>query len=47
LRARELSGDEKVRAWQIAEQFWPHFPEYRALAGDREIPVFVLLEGTD
>ncbi len=41
-RAREVYGDEKTRAWAVAEQFWPHFPEYRAKAGDREIPVLVL-----
>jgi hypothetical protein len=28
--------------WAVAEQYWPHFPEYRAKAGDREIPVLVL-----
>ena len=42
LRARETYGAEKARMWLIAEQFWPHFPEYRARAGQREIPVIVL-----
>jgi F420H(2)-dependent quinone reductase len=42
LRAREVFGEEKTRAWAIAEQHWPHFPEYRAKAGAREIPVLVL-----
>jgi deazaflavin-dependent oxidoreductase (nitroreductase family) len=42
LRAREVSGEEKTRMWAVAEQYWPHFPEYRAKAGDREIPVLVL-----
>jgi F420H(2)-dependent quinone reductase len=41
LRAREVFGEEKARMWAIAEQHWPHFPEYRALAGAREIPVIV------
>jgi deazaflavin-dependent oxidoreductase (nitroreductase family) len=41
-RAREVFGEEKVRAWAVAEQFWPHFPEYRARAGAREIPILVL-----
>lgn len=41
-RAREVSGDEKTQAWAVAEQFWPHFPEYRAKAGAREIPILVL-----
>src|ERR1700744_4878540 len=42
LRAREVHGDEKARMWVIAEQHWPHFPEYRVKAGTREIPVVVL-----
>jgi deazaflavin-dependent oxidoreductase (nitroreductase family) len=42
LRAREVHGDEKARMWAIAEQHWPHFPEYRAKAGTREIPVVAL-----
>jgi len=41
LRAREVFGEEKARMWAIAEQHWPHFPEYRVLAGTREIPVIV------
>jgi deazaflavin-dependent oxidoreductase (nitroreductase family) len=46
LRAREVFGAEKARWWQIAEQHWPHFPEYRARAASREIPV-MLLEPTE
>lgn len=42
LRARQTHNDEKSRLWAVAEQFWPHFPAYRASAGDREIPVIVL-----
>jgi F420H(2)-dependent quinone reductase len=42
VRAREVHGDEKDRWWRIAERDWPHFPEYRAKAGDREIPVMLL-----
>jgi deazaflavin-dependent oxidoreductase (nitroreductase family) len=41
LRAREVTGEEKVRWWKVAESEWPHFPAYRASAG-REIPVLVL-----
>ena len=41
-RAREVSGEEKRRYWTIAEQFWPHFPEYRRLAARRDIPIMVL-----
>ncbi len=40
--AREVSGEEKQRYWAIAEQFWPHFPEYRRLAAGRDIPIMVL-----
>jgi F420H(2)-dependent quinone reductase len=40
--AREVSGEEKRRYWAIAEQFWPHFPEYRRLAAGRDIPIMVL-----
>ena len=32
---------ERIRK-QVAERFWPHFPEYRRLAGDRDIPILVL-----
>jgi F420H(2)-dependent quinone reductase len=41
-RAREVVGDQKTQAWAVAEQFWPHFPEYRAKAGGREIPILML-----
>jgi deazaflavin-dependent oxidoreductase (nitroreductase family) len=40
--AREVSGDEKRHYWTVAERFWPHFPEYRRLAGGRDIPIMVL-----
>jgi len=42
VRAREVHGEEKARWWQIAERDWPHFPEYRAKAADRDIPVLLL-----
>ena len=42
LRAREVFGEEKDRMRAVAELYWPHFPEYRAKAGEREIPVLVL-----
>jgi deazaflavin-dependent oxidoreductase (nitroreductase family) len=41
LRAREVSGDEKRYYWTVAQRFWPHFPEYRGLAGGRDIPIMV------
>jgi deazaflavin-dependent oxidoreductase (nitroreductase family) len=40
--AREVSGDEKQHYWTVAERFWPPFPEYRRLAGGRDIPIMVL-----
>ncbi|MCW2649249.1 MAG: deazaflavin-dependent nitroreductase family protein [Mycobacterium sp.] len=40
--AREVTGDEKRYYWAVAEGFWPHFPEYRRLAGGRDIPIMVL-----
>jgi F420H(2)-dependent quinone reductase len=42
VRAREVHGEEEAHWWQIAERDWPHFPEYRAKAGDRDIPVMLL-----
>jgi hypothetical protein len=35
-------GVEKRHYWVTAEQFWPHFPEYRHQAGGRDIPIMVL-----
>jgi deazaflavin-dependent oxidoreductase (nitroreductase family) len=46
VRPREISGAEKDDWWLVAEANWPHFPEYRAKAAGREIPI-VLLEPTD
>jgi len=42
VRAREVFGDEKARWWLVAEARWPHFPEYRAKAAGRDIPVMLL-----
>jgi F420H(2)-dependent quinone reductase len=41
-QAREVTGDAKRYYWAVAERFWPHFPEYRRLAGGRDIPIMVL-----
>jgi deazaflavin-dependent oxidoreductase (nitroreductase family) len=46
LRAREADGEDMTHWWRVAERFWPHFPEYRASAGGRDIPV-ILLEPTE
>ena len=40
-RAREVFGQEKAEAWELAESRWPHFPAYRAKAGP-EIPILLL-----
>ncbi|WP_235748837.1 nitroreductase/quinone reductase family protein [Nocardia coffeae] len=40
--AREVTGDEKIYYWSVAERFWPHFPEYRRLAQGRDIPIMIL-----
>jgi deazaflavin-dependent oxidoreductase (nitroreductase family) len=42
LRAREVFGTDKQHWWQVAERFWPHYPEYRERAAGREIPLIVL-----
>ncbi|MFB4299148.1 nitroreductase family deazaflavin-dependent oxidoreductase [Actinomadura sp. NTSP31] len=41
LRAREITGAEKARLWEVADAAWPDFPAYRA-ATRREIPVLLL-----
>jgi deazaflavin-dependent oxidoreductase (nitroreductase family) len=41
LRAREVFGEEKAEAWELADSRWPHFPEYRAKT-EREIPILLL-----
>jgi F420H(2)-dependent quinone reductase len=41
-RAREVSGEDKRYYWLVAARLWPHFPEYRRLAGGRDIPIMVL-----
>jgi F420H(2)-dependent quinone reductase len=41
VRARELSGAEKQRWWEIADALNPNYARYRASAG-RDIPVLVL-----
>ncbi|SOD72547.1 deazaflavin-dependent oxidoreductase (nitroreductase family) [Jatrophihabitans sp. GAS493] len=41
VHAREVSGDEKVRLWTIADAGNPAYARYRAAAG-REIPVLLL-----
>jgi deazaflavin-dependent oxidoreductase (nitroreductase family) len=41
VRARELSGAEKQRWWDIADALNPNYARYRAKSG-RDIPVFAL-----
>lgn len=39
--AREVTGDEKAKWWQIAVEAYPPYADYQTKT-DREIPVFVL-----
>jgi hypothetical protein len=41
VRARELSGAEKQRWWDIADALNPNYARYRASSG-RDIPVLAL-----
>jgi F420H(2)-dependent quinone reductase len=41
VRARELSGEEKLRWWAIADALNPNYAKYRASSG-RDIPVLAL-----
>jgi deazaflavin-dependent oxidoreductase (nitroreductase family) len=40
-RARTAKGEERVRLWKKALEFWPPYADY-ALKTEREIPVVVL-----
>ena len=40
-RARTAGGEERVRLWKKALQFWPPYADYQ-LKTEREIPVVVL-----
>lgn len=40
-RAREISGEEKDRWWELAVDAYPDYADYQ-LKTDRQIPVFVL-----
>ena len=40
-RARTATGDERIRLWKKALEFWPPYADYQ-LKTDREIPVVVL-----
>jgi proline iminopeptidase len=40
-RARTVTGDERMRLWKKALEFWPPYADY-ALKTEREIPVVVL-----
>jgi deazaflavin-dependent oxidoreductase (nitroreductase family) len=41
VRAREVTGTEKARLWEIADASYSAYADYRARAG-REIPILVL-----
>jgi deazaflavin-dependent oxidoreductase (nitroreductase family) len=39
--AREVTGEEKAKWWEVAVAAWPDYADYQTKT-DREIPVFVL-----
>jgi deazaflavin-dependent oxidoreductase (nitroreductase family) len=41
-RARELSGEERARAWRLVNRTYPGFSVYEKRAGERLIPVIAL-----
>lgn len=41
-QARELSGEERARAWRLVNRTYPGFSVYEKRAGDRLIPVIAL-----
>ena len=40
-RARTATGEERIRLWKMALEFWPPYADYQ-LKTEREIPVVVL-----
>jgi proline iminopeptidase len=40
-RARTATGEERVRLWKKALEFWPPYADYQ-LKTEREIPVVML-----
>ena len=40
--SREAEGDERLKYWEIAEEYYSGYRNYKKWAGDREIPVMVL-----
>ncbi len=44
--AREISGEERQRWWEVAVEAYPDYADYQAKT-DREIPVFVLEPASD
>lgn len=42
VRAREVSGAERERLWQLLVAAWPPYPSYLSRAGGRELAVFRL-----
>jgi len=40
---REAQGDERSRIWQYMQGIYPPYTQYQAAAGDRVIPVLMLL----
>ena len=42
VRARTASGEERVKLWKLANEFWPPYNDYQKKVPNREIPVVVL-----
>jgi deazaflavin-dependent oxidoreductase (nitroreductase family) len=45
--AEEVTGAERDRLWQLAQQFIPSYAHYERLAGDRVIPVIAFTESRE
>jgi deazaflavin-dependent oxidoreductase (nitroreductase family) len=41
-KAYEVEGDERKKYWELAEDFFLGYRNYKKWAGDRQIPVIVL-----
>lgn len=42
VKARDAAGDERTQLWDELLEIYPPYNDYKASAGDREIPVVVL-----
>jgi deazaflavin-dependent oxidoreductase (nitroreductase family) len=42
---REAEGEERARVWDYMARLFPPYNDYQRLAGDRQIPVVMMLPG--